>query len=646
MSNSKRSKGTKLFFEKPDFDAIRNCKSLALRDRLSALADMIRLNTIAAITNAQSGHIGASLSAVEILTVLYHYTMNVNPASPKRRDRDLFVLSKGHAAAALYAVLASMGFIPTEKLAGFRRLGGLEGHAELSAPGVETNTGSLGMGISKAKGLAWANRFDDVKDSTFVMVGDGELQEGQNWEAIQSAAFWKLDSLYLIVDRNCVQTDMEVHKILEVSPIADKLKTFGWHAVEINGHDPVAIANSINRLKKVAGKPKAIIANTIKGKGVSFMEHPRALAEGKGIYKWHDGIPNEEEYAAARNEIISRIQMRLEKCKTALELPVEIKLPARESPFNGISLLKAFSEHLVELGMRQRNLVVLDADLAESCGLRKFQENFPGRFIEIGIAEQDMVSTAGGLALAGKLPIVNTYTSFLTSRSNEQIFNNASEGSKIVYVGHLAGILPAKPGKSHMGIRDISLLKTIPNMLLCQPCNAQELRGLLDFLVAEATKSSYLRLEHFAPRRDVQLPNGYKVELGRGAIIAEGKDAVIIGYGPLLLAEALLAREELKKEGIGLKVINLPWLNNVDGKWLADSIGNVKTIICLENHAEVGGLSEDVMRILLDRLRGPFNFHTMGIGGFGTSGDGAEILSYYEIDWLNISKNIKRWLKK
>ena len=647
MSNSRKNSGVrKFFFEKSDFDEIKNCKSLALRERLSVLADMIRLNTLTEITHARSGHIGASFSAIEILTVLYHHAMNVDPSRPKRKGRDIFILSKGHAAAALYAVLASRGFIPTDKLATFRRLGGLEGHAELSVPGVETNTGSLGIGISKAKGFAWAYKSDRVKASAFILVGDGELQEGQNWEAIQSAAFWKSGHLYLIIDRNYVQTDMEVSKILDVSPIEAKLKIFGWYPVTVDGHNTGEILDTINRLKKITGKPKAIIANTIKGKGVSFMEHPRAIAEGRGIYKWHDKIPNEEEYALAWNEIISRIKGKIEKYKIQLEFPALVKHPLQESPFKGESLLKAFSDYLVELGEKHENLVVFDADLAESCGLRKFQEAFPDRFIEVGIAEQDMVSTAGGFALAGKLPIVNTYTAFLTSRANEQIFNNVSEGSKIIYVGHLAGILPAKPGKSHQGIRDISLLKAIPNMIMCQPCNALELRKLLKFLFFETSQSSYLRLEHFAPRRDVRLPKDYKVRLGKGAVLARGNDAAIIGYGPLLLSEALLAREELKKEGIEVKVINMPWLNNIDERWLVDSIGDAKTIICLENHAVVGGQSEEVMRIMSSREGGTFKFYTLGIEGFGLSGDGAEILSHYGIDWLNIAKKIKKWLKK
>jgi len=637
--------GEKILFDREDVRTIKECTTLNTAEKLSLIADMMRLNVLTMIAYARSGHIGTSLSPVEVLTVLYHHVMDVDPSRPRRKGRDIFILSKGHAAPLLYAILASRGFIPDEKLLQFRRFGGLEGHVDVSVPGVDASTGSLGMGISKAKGHAWAYKSEDIDSSVYVMAGDGELQEGQNWEAIQSAAFWKLDNLYLIIDKNRVQTDMEVRKIVDPLSLEAKFKAFGWYPVTIDGHKVGEILRAFKRLKKIVGKPKAIIANTIKGKGISFMEHPRALKEGGGFYKWHDGIPNEEEYARARGEIASRIRRRIGRKIKGFALPVLGKLPVEKPVFTGESLVKAFSECLVELGEKRGDIIVLDADLAESCGLRKFQHAFPRRFIEIGIAEEDMVSMAGGLALAGKLPIVNTYTAFLTSRSNEQIFNNCSEGSKIIYVGHLAGILPAKPGKSHQGIRDISLLRSIPNLLMCQPCNAFELRQLLDFLVFDARQSSYLRLEHHAPRRDVRLPEGYKVKLGVGAVLADGDDAVLIGYGPLLLSEALLARGELKKEGFGIKVVNLPWLNNIDGKWLTEVVGDVRPIFCLENHSVVGGQSEEILRILAGSISG-FKLYSFGIEGYGLTGGPSEILGHYGIDWLNIAKRVKTELRR
>lgn len=644
-SNSIRTE-EKFFFEKSDFDGIKSCKSLKLHEKLNVLADMIRWNALTSIMSARSGHIGASFSAIEFLTVLYHHIMNVDPSQPKRKDRDIFVISKGHAAAALYAVLASRGFIPTQRLATFRRLDGLEGHAELSVPGVETNSGSLGMGISKAKGFAWVNKLDNVKASVFVMIGDGELQEGQNWEAIQSAGFWKLDNLYLIIDRNRVQTDMEVVKILDVSPIEVKLKSFEWYTTTIDGHNTKEILQTIKRLGKIRGKPKAIIIDTVKGKGVSFMEHPQALKVGKGFYKWHDKLPNKEEYTLAWKEIVSRIKRKISKCKIdKFTFPAFPRHFAEEKSSRvGESLLEIFSNILVEIGKKRKDVVVLDADLAESCGLRKFQHIYPERFIEVGIAEQDAVSMAGGLALAGKLPIVNTYAAFLTSRANEQIFNNTSEGSKIIYVGHLAGIIPAKPGKSHQGIRDISLLKAIPNILICEPCNGSELHKLMNFLVFDAKQGGYIRLEHLIPRRTIKLPADYNVESGKGVTIADGSDAIVFGYGPLLISEVLLAREELEKEGIRIKVVNLPWLNCVDKKWITKVIGDSKHVFCVENHSATDGQSEEIMRAITSDNLEKINFHTIGVRGYGRSGEDEEILKYYGIDSLSIAGRIRKEL--
>lgn len=629
----------KIFFEKSDFDEVKKCRTMKLEEKLSVIADMIRLNALNTIICAKSGHIGASFSAVEILTVLYHSEMKIDPSNPKNAERDVFILSKGHAAAALYSTLASCGFFPTERLATFRRLNGLEGHAEISAPGVETNTGSLGMGISKAKGFALSAKLDGVKKSVYVLVGDGELQEGQNWEAVLSASHWKLDNLYLLIDRNYVQTDMPVERVVDISPIREKLKSFRWHVEVTNGHDIGKILRVLKKIRKIRGKPKAIILNTIKGKGVSFMEHPVALKSGKGFYKWHDKLPFGEEYRKAWEEIATRIKKKLARHKVPIAFPVFRPDLAEKPPKTGESLVEAFSQILVDVGGKKKELIVLDADLAESCGLREFQITFPERFVEVGIAEQDMVSIAGGLALAGKLPIVNTYAAFLTSRANEQIFNNCSEGSKIIYVGHLAGILPAKPGKSHQGIRDIALLRNIPNLLLSAPSCKEELRRIFEFLVFDYDGPSYLRLEHNIPR--LQIPwKEQKLELGKGIKLADGKDAVMIGYGPTMLSEALIARQMLEKDGIKIKIIDLPWLNRIDEEWLLRETEDFETVICLENHSTKGGISEELNRILGRRI------YTIGIEGYGKSGENGEILAYFGLDAESIKQKVKKWLGK
>lgn len=637
MHNSK----DKIFFVKSDFDRI---KSLSIGDeeKLSLIAEMIRFNSLATIAYAKSGHIGASFSAIEVFTALYHKIMDVDPKYPAKPDRDIFILSKGHAAAGIYATLASVGFFPEEKLLTFRRLGGLQGHVDISVPGIDGNTGSLGMGLSKGKGYAWAQNANGFDSSTYVMVGDGELQEGQNWEAIQSATHMKMDNLYLIVDRNFVQTDREVSKILDVSPIEEKLRAFGWEVKSIDGNNIKEILEAFDELRAIKNKPKAVIANTIKGKGVSFMEHPYSLLHDK-TYKWHGSIGSKELYKKAYDELIERIKYLSAKIGVRIEIPVFYFPENQVFQFTGKSLKAAFSELLVEFGSKNKNIVVLDGDLADDCGLTPFEQKFPERFIEVGIAEQDMVSMAGGLALAGKLPIVNTYTAFLTSRSNEQIFNNATEKSKVIYVGHLAGILPAKPGKSHQGIRDISLLRSIHNMILCVPSNSEELKQMMEFMVENTEKNCYMRLEHVPPRNDITLPTNYKLELGKGCIIKNGNDAVIISYGPLMLSESILARRELEKNGISIKVINLPWFNNIDSEWLLNEIRGIKNVFCVENHSSIGGQSEEIRKIAAQA--GEQNIHIIGLDGFGQSGDHTDILNFYSLDYSSISKKIASVLR-
>jgi transketolase len=638
MHNSKSSKH---FFSKSDFDAVKSSQA-SLDDIFAVVADMIRFNTLAAVAHAKSGHLGASLSAAEVFAVLYHHTMKFDAKEPAKAGRDTFILSKGHASAGIYAALASAGFFSEERLAAFRSFGGPQGHVDISVPGIDGNTGSLGMGISKGKGYALSYKLDGLNAMSYVMVGDGELQEGQNWEALQSAAHMKLDNLCLIVDKNMVQTDRELSKILDLISIEKKLEAFGWEVRTVDGNDAGKVAEAFGLLRAENGKPKALVANTLKGKGISFMEHPVAIAKD-GIYSWHGAVTKKDDYDRAYAELSERIRRKLKIIGADADMPESYFPDALAPSFRGASLKPAFSEALVKLGERREDLVVLDGDLADDCGLTMFEKRFPKRFIEVGIAEGDMVSTAGGLALAGKLPVVNTYTAFLSSRANEHIFNNCSEKTKIIYVGHLAGILPAKPGKSHQGIRDASLLRAIPNITICHPCNRQELLQMIEFLVEKAAGPSYLRLEHSQPRSDVQLPAGYRLEAGRGTVLADGKDVAIVSAGPLMLSEAMAARETLHEEGIETRVLNLPWLNKIDANWLLGSLSGISEVFVLENHAPVGGQADEILEIALQEPG--LHVHRIGMAGFGQSGEGEDILRYYGMDFQSIAAKIRNTVR-
>lgn len=265
-------------------------------EQFKEIARGIRIDIIRETFHAGSGHPGGSLSATDIMTVLYFQEMNIDPADPKKADRDKFVLSKGHATPVLYATLARRGFFPKEELPGFRKLGSiLQGHPDMKrVPGVEMSTGSLGQGFSASVGMAVANKLDGKPGRVYAMLGDGELQEGLVWEAAMAAAHYKLDNLAIFVDWNGLQIDGKNDDVMTVAPVDEKFKSFGFHVIRIDGHSFKEIEDALAEARNTKGKPTAIIAETVKGKGVSFMENNAG---------WHGKAPNEEEARKAVAEL-------------------------------------------------------------------------------------------------------------------------------------------------------------------------------------------------------------------------------------------------------------------------------------------------------------------------------------------------------
>ena len=435
-------------------------KSISFND----LTTIFRLQILYMIQQAGSGHIGSALSSIDLMTYLFFRVM---------KKGDIFFSSKGHDVAALYAILIAKGIIPEKEIHNFRRLGGLSGHPELPTPGIVTNTGSLGMGLSKAKGMAIANRLNGKKGRIFVLCGDAEMQEGQIWESIRNVADRKLYEIVLLVDRNYYGCDTNC----EEPNLLIKLSNFGL---------TVRFAFNLQELKSFKDTPgkndqaKAYILRTQKGQGISFMEN----FDGE-YYPYHGGALEYQDYLKAVKELHDRIP--------TVKLTGVNKIP-KPKVEKANELIKDYGEILVELAKGNKKIVVLDADLVTDCGLVGFKEQFPDRFIECGISEQDMVSTAGGLALQGKIPIVHSFASFLCRRANEQIYNNATEGTKIIYIGAMAGIIPPGPGPSHMCIDDIRIMKTIPGLNILNPKNKDEIREALKWALYHNGKSSYIRL--------------------------------------------------------------------------------------------------------------------------------------------------------
>ena len=266
-----------------------------MKATIADLADKareLRVAIVRTLHKSQSGHTGGSLSAIDMVTALYFSKMRHDPANPDWAERDRFVLSKGHAAPAQYVALAYAGYFPREDLMMLRRLGShLQGHPDSkSTPGVEVCTGSLGQGLSMANGMALGLRLDGRENRVYVLLGDGELQEGQVWEAAMAAAHYKIDNLCALVDANALQIDGEVAKVMNVAPIAAKFKAFGWHAMEIDGHDMAAILAALDHAETIKGLPTVIVANTVKGKGVSFFENKAS---------YHGVPPSDEELPKA-----------------------------------------------------------------------------------------------------------------------------------------------------------------------------------------------------------------------------------------------------------------------------------------------------------------------------------------------------------
>jgi transketolase len=608
---------------------------------LALIADMCRANALVAVKRAGSGHLGSSFSALDIVVHLLWRELNVAELGFDHPDRDVFFSSKGHDVPGLYAALHALGVIPTERLLRLRRLGGLDGHPDVGVPGIEANSGSLGMGLSKGRGMAWSKRFLNRSGRVVVMTGDGELQEGQNWEALAAAAHQRVGNLWAIVDRNELQSDRPTEEILALGELESKLRSFGWQVEVCDGHDHDALARAFTAMRAAPEDvPKILVAQTIKGRGVSFMEHPAALRADGGTYRWHAGAPDDESFALAHAELVERIRGPLPELRLEPVPSAEQRESLEGEPESGAGMRRvtdeyvaaAFGDELLHLVGRRPNLVVLDADLASDCRIRAIELAQPSRFVEVGIAEQDMVSMAAGMARHGLLPVVNSFASFLASRANEQIYNQASEGTKVVYALHYAGLIPAGPGKSHQSLRDVSILAALPNMTIVQPANSEETRALLRWAIEEAEDNVAIRLAIGPSPRRIELHDA-AVSPGRGSVLREGSDAVLFAYGPVMLHQALTAAETM---GSRVQVVNMPWLNRVDSVWLSELVEPFDgDVFVLEDHAPVGALGDLLRRELEGR-----NVTVFGVEGWPACGTPFEALRFHGLDGSSLAGRI------
>ena len=302
----------KIFFT--PYKEIKKIQKLKINNYKKAeiLASISRLNTFAMIKKAGSGHIGTSFSSIDIFVWIKFFQFKTKKKDINKKFRDIFFSSKGHDAPGLYSVLYGLGIINIDKILKLRRIGGLDGHPDVSIPGIEANTGSLGMGLSKAKGILWAKKYLKKKGKVIVVTGDGEFQEGQIFEALQTISHQQLNDIIVIIDHNKIQSSQFVKKIIDLKNLKKKIEAFGWHVDRCDGHNFIKLNNVFKKFSRIKNKPKLLIADTIKGKGVSFMEHTRVMKKQKN-YNWHAGAPNDSYFISAQKELLNKIEFNFKK---------------------------------------------------------------------------------------------------------------------------------------------------------------------------------------------------------------------------------------------------------------------------------------------------------------------------------------------
>lgn len=620
------------FYPREEFSKILETEN-SIKEKIKVFTYMCRLNTLYMISKAGSGHLGGSFSSLDIASYIYINLL-------KKNDR--YFSSKGHDAPGLYSIQAALGIIEFDKIHNLRRLNGLPGHPDLKIKGSFTNTGSLGMGVSKAKGFLFSDEINKNNDSkVYVLMGDGELQEGQFWESLLSASRIKTNNLTIIIDFNKIQSDTYVKNVNDLGDLEAKLIAFGFFVCKCNGNDVDEIELAFD-LKSPENKVKIIIADTIKGFGVSFME-PK---DNEYYYKFHSGAPVKKQYDLAKTELENKINILCSSYKfqrpnlkqTSIE-PISLKQDA-------VKLIDVYSDALIEIASENKKIIALDADLILDTGLIKFKNKFPDRFIECGISEQDMVSQAGTIAISNLIPIVHSFACFLTSRASEQIYNNCTQNKKVIYIGSLAGLLPGGPGHSHQSLRDITAMSSMINMKILEPVTPEDLINTINWAVSdEVSESVYIRLTSIPVNFefDIKKSNKNDFSIGRGSILKSGGTIKIIVTSPIIVNEVYKAILKLEKEtNLTFELIYTCWLSDFDYTFYKDIFSTqTESIFIFENHfVETGFGTWFLSKLTLNNLVSNARCFKFGVDEIPNFGRNDEVLKYHQLDSVSIQKYI------
>jgi transketolase len=609
------------------------------KENLEKLAKLIRYFILLSTTEAGSGHPTSSLSAADLMAgLLFGGTFRFDADNPEHPNNDRLLFSKGHASPLLYALWAAAGRLTEEELKSLRKFGSpLEGHPTVVFPYVEAATGSLGQGLSIGLGMALnAKYIDKLPYRTYVLLGDSEMSEGSQWEAIQIASHYKLDNLIGIIDVNRLGQRGETMYGHNLNAYEQKVTSFGWQTIAINGHDFDEILHAFEEARRGKDKPTMIIAKTIKGKGVSFLEDKNG---------WHGKALNKDQFELALKELgeIDRSirgeipkPENLNPGKHTIVKAEQFSYPSDKK----IATRKAYGNALVRIFPQFPDMVVLDAEVSNSTYSEIFKEKYPERFFEMYIAEQNMVGTALGLACRNKIPFISSFAAFLT-RAFDQIRMSQYSNTRanIKFVGSHAGVSIGEDGPSQMGLEDIAMFRTILNSVVLYPSDAVSTGKLVE----EAAKHKgivYIR----TTRKDTPILYSQEEEfiIGGSKVLRNSINdfATVLAAG-VTLHEALAAYDELKKEGIFIRVIDLYSIKPIDKATLYKAAQETSAFITVEDHFSEGGLGEAVRSAMADLEVPEVPIYSLSVRKMPKSGKPGELLDYEEISAKAIINKIK-----
>ncbi|HSV93049.1 MAG TPA: transketolase [Desulfobacterales bacterium] len=648
-------------------------------EKLRSRAARMRALDLVSIHAAGSGHPGGTLSVMDIAAVLFLDEVRYDPADPRWEGRDRVFFSAGHKAPALYVALVEAGYLGEEQAVTLRKLGSpCQGHPHAPAlPGVEVSSGSLGQGLGIAAGCALAGRMAGAAWRVYCIMGDGEQQEGSIWEAAMAAAHHRLDNLCCIVDKNRLQIDGPVSAVMGIDPLADKYRAFGWNVLAVDGHDVAKLQEAFRAARAAKGRPTAIIADTVKGKGVSFMENQAG---------WH-GMATKglEQLDQALREIGSpsctpEHARKLLAAADGFQKRAEVAL-AGELPRHGhdwwwnagtdlkvemVPTRTGFGACLAKHGDDPR-LVTVHADISSSISIADFEKSRPerlSRVVSVGIAEQNMMSVAAGLALEGKIPIAGTYGVFAAGRPWDQIRTTICyDKLNVKIAGAHGGISVGADGATHQALEEISLMAVLPNMTVVVPCDSVETERLARAAIFDVHGPVYIRYAREAT--PVVTGETTPLELGTanviryrgrrssfrdafetvlaGAYEGEGEDLAIAACGPIL-CEAMRAAVILKEEyALETRVLNLHTVKPLDVEALRRAARETGVVLTCEEHQK-GGFGNLVAGAVCGcEMSGrPFAFDRLGVEDrFGESGKPWELMVRFGLTAEHIAARAK-----